>query len=60
MYIVWMLDKIFCRPQLGPFDLWCDLIIEFLYCVFVWMTYLLVMGCIKVSQEHYVGVHMCF
>jgi hypothetical protein len=36
MYIVWTLDKIFCRHQLGPLDLWCDLVLEL---VFVWMTY---------------------
>jgi hypothetical protein len=42
MYIVLKLDEIFCRHQLGPFDLWCDLVLEFLYWFFVWMTYLLV------------------
>jgi hypothetical protein len=31
MYIVWMLDEILCRHQLGPFDLWCDFILEFLF-----------------------------
>jgi hypothetical protein len=31
MYIVKMLDEIFCRYQLGPFDQWCDLFLEFLY-----------------------------
>jgi hypothetical protein len=31
MYIVQKLDEIFCRYQLGPFDLWCDLVLEFLY-----------------------------
>jgi hypothetical protein len=29
MYIVEMLDEIFCIHQLGPFDLWCDLILEY-------------------------------
>jgi hypothetical protein len=23
----WMLDEIFHRNQLGPFDLWCDLVL---------------------------------
>jgi hypothetical protein len=44
MYIVQKLDEIFCRHQLGPFDLWCDLVLEFLYWFFVWVTYLLVIG----------------
>jgi hypothetical protein len=44
MYIVWKLDEIFYRHHMGSFDLWCDLILEFLYRFFVWMTYLLVMG----------------
>jgi hypothetical protein len=30
MYIVQKLDEIFCRHQLGPFDLWCDLVLGFL------------------------------
>jgi hypothetical protein len=30
MYIVQHLDEIFCRHQLGPFDLWCDLVLEFI------------------------------
>jgi hypothetical protein len=34
MYIVQMLDEIFCRHQLGSFDLWCDLVLEFLYWFF--------------------------
>jgi hypothetical protein len=29
-----MLDEIFYRYQLGPFDLWHDLILEFLYWFF--------------------------
>jgi hypothetical protein len=57
MYIVGMLDEIFCRYQLGPFDLCCDLVLEFLYWVFVWMTCLLVKGCIKVS--HYMWESVC-
>jgi hypothetical protein len=24
-------DEIVCRHQLGPLDLWCDLVLEFLY-----------------------------
>jgi hypothetical protein len=27
------LDEIFCRHQLGPFDLWCDLDLGFLFCL---------------------------
>jgi hypothetical protein len=30
MYIVLLLDEIFCRHQLGPFDLWCHLVLGFL------------------------------
>jgi hypothetical protein len=60
MYIVQKLNEIFCRHQLGPFDLWCGLVLEFLYWFFVWMTYLLVMGGIKVFHYHCVGVYICF
>jgi hypothetical protein len=42
MYIVQKLDEIFYRYHMGSFDLWCDLILEFLYRFFAWMTYLLV------------------
>jgi hypothetical protein len=42
MYTLWMFDEIFCRHQLGPFDLLYDLVLEFLYWFFVWITYLLV------------------
>jgi hypothetical protein len=59
MYIVWKLDEVFCRHQLGAFDLWCDLDLGFLYWLFVWMTYLLVMGGMKVSHCHCVGVYIC-
>jgi hypothetical protein len=31
MYIVQQLGEIFYRHQLGPFGLWCDLVLEFLY-----------------------------
>jgi hypothetical protein len=34
MYIVQMLDEIFCRHQLVPFDLWCDLVVGLLYLFF--------------------------
>jgi hypothetical protein len=34
IYVVQMLDEIFCRHQLGPFDLSCDLVLEFLYWFF--------------------------
>jgi hypothetical protein len=34
MYIVQKLDEIFCRHLLGPFDLWHDLTLEFLYWFF--------------------------
>jgi hypothetical protein len=44
MYIVQQLDEIVCRHQVGPFDLWCDLVLEFLYWFFVWMTYVLGIG----------------
>jgi hypothetical protein len=33
MYIVWVLDEIVCRHHLGPFDLWCDFILEFTFCL---------------------------
>jgi hypothetical protein len=32
------LDEIFYRHQLGPFDLWCDLVLEFIIDFFVWMS----------------------
>jgi hypothetical protein len=60
MYIVRMFDEIFCRHQLGPFDLWCDLVLQFHCWFFVWMMHLLVRGGIKVSYYHYIGVYMCF
>jgi hypothetical protein len=60
MYIVWKLDEIFCRHQLGTFDLWCGLVLEFLYWLFVWLTYLLVMGGIKLSHYHSIGVYRSF
>jgi hypothetical protein len=34
MYIVQMLDEMFCRHQVGPFDLWCDLVLKFLHWFF--------------------------
>jgi hypothetical protein len=34
MYIVQKLDEIFCRHQLGPFNLWCDLVLELIYWFF--------------------------
>jgi hypothetical protein len=60
MYIVWMLDEIFCRHQLGPIDIRCYFVLEFLYWFCVWMTYLLVMGGIKVSHYHCIGGYKCF
>jgi hypothetical protein len=30
MYSVLLLDEIFCRHQLSPFDLWCHLVLGFL------------------------------
>jgi hypothetical protein len=40
IYIVQNLDEIFSRHQLGPFDLWCDLVLEFLYWfLFGWPIY---------------------
>jgi hypothetical protein len=49
MYVVQMLDEIFCKHQLGPFDLWCDLVLEFLHWFLIWITYVLVIEVIKVS-----------
>jgi hypothetical protein len=38
MYIVKKLDEIFYRHQLCPFDLWCDLVLGFLYWIlFGWL-----------------------
>jgi hypothetical protein len=31
MYIMQKLDGILCTHQLGPFDLWCDLVLEFFF-----------------------------
>jgi hypothetical protein len=59
MYIVQMLDEIFCRHQLGPFDLWCDLILEFLHWFFAWMTYLLVMGGVLMTPTMTVLESIC-
>jgi hypothetical protein len=44
IYIVLLLDEIFCRHLLGPFGLWCHLVLGFLCWFFVWMNYLLVIG----------------
>jgi hypothetical protein len=59
MYIVQKLDEIVCRHQLVPFDLWCDLVLEFVDFLFGWPIYWW-QGGIKVSHYHYVGVCMCF
>jgi hypothetical protein len=58
MYIAQKLDEIFFRHQLGPFDLWCDFVLEFLCWCFSWMTYLLAMGGIKLSHYHCVGIYI--
>jgi hypothetical protein len=34
MCIVQKLNEIFCTHQLGPFDLWCDLVLEIVYWFF--------------------------
>jgi hypothetical protein len=34
MYILQKLDEIYCGHQLGPFDLWYGLVLEFLYWFF--------------------------
>jgi hypothetical protein len=40
MYIVLLLDEIFCRHQLVPFDLWCYLVLGFLcWFSFGWPIY---------------------
>jgi hypothetical protein len=52
MYIVLLLDETFCRHQLGPFDLWCHLLLGFLVDFFVWMTYVLVTGILKSSTTN--------
>jgi hypothetical protein len=49
---------IFCRHQLGPFDLWCDLVLEFLYWFFCFDD--LSFGDRGVSHYHCVGVYICF
>jgi hypothetical protein len=42
MYIVFLLHEIFCRHPLGPFDLWCHLVLGFLcWLFFIWMNHLL-------------------
>jgi hypothetical protein len=61
MYIVQKLDEIFCRYQLGPHHhLWCDLVLEFLYWLFVLRTYLLVIGGYWSPHYHCVGVYIVF
>jgi hypothetical protein len=47
-----------CRHQLGPIDLLCDLVLDFLYGFFVSITYRLVMGGIEDSHYHCVGVYI--
>jgi hypothetical protein len=42
LLIVLLLEEVFCIQQLGPFDLWCHLVLGFLCWFFAWMTYLLV------------------
>jgi hypothetical protein len=59
MYIVQKLDEIFYRHQLGPFDLWCDLVLGFLYWVFCLDDISIDdRGSIKVFHYHCVGVCM--
>jgi hypothetical protein len=60
MYIVHKLDEMFCRYQVGPFDLLHILDLGFLYGFFVWMTYLLMIMGVKVSHNHCVGVNISF
>jgi hypothetical protein len=39
MYVVLLQSEIFCRYQLGPFDLWCHLVLGFLcwfFCLDDW------------------------
>jgi hypothetical protein len=47
MYIVLLLDEIFCRYQLGPFDLWYHLVLGFFCWFFVWMNYIGDRGVLK-------------
>jgi hypothetical protein len=46
---VQILGEIFCRHWLVPFDLWYDLLLEFLYWFFVCITYLLMISVLKSS-----------
>jgi hypothetical protein len=61
MYIVLLLYEIFSRHQLGPFDLCCHLILGFLSCFFVWMTYLMVIdGVLKYPTTTVLGSTCAF
>jgi hypothetical protein len=58
MYIVLLLDEVFCRHKLAPFDLWSHLILGFLCWIFVWVAHLLVIEGYKVSQDHCVSLYV--
>jgi hypothetical protein len=55
MYILQKLDEIFCIHQLGPFDLWCDLVLGFLLLIFCLNDLSFGDGGIKFSHYHCVG-----
>jgi hypothetical protein len=59
MYIVCILNEIFWRHQLGPFDLRCTLVLEFLYWFFAWVTYLLVIAGVLKSPTSTVLEYRC-
>jgi hypothetical protein len=59
MYIVQKLDEIFCRHQLGPFDLWYDLVLEFIDFLFGWLS-IADRAVLKSSTTHCVGVYEWF
>jgi hypothetical protein len=56
MYTVLLLDEIFSRHQFSPFDLWCDLVLEF----FCWFFCLEDLSIGTDSHYHCVGIYICF
>jgi hypothetical protein len=51
IYFGLLQDEIFCRYQLGSFDLWCHLVLGFLCWFFGWPIYWW-WGGINVSHNH--------
>jgi hypothetical protein len=46
-----MLDEISYSHQLGPFDIWCDLVLEFLYRFFASVTYIILYKMLSIQHD---------